>query len=358
MRQFLLTVAVAVGVTGNAAFSQEGCDFNAPVDSRIQACSEVIGTTSSDPERLVSALVTRAFSYQEQNDRHAAIKDIDRAVAIRPDDPTIRELRGQLMFGFEDYAAAIRDFDWVIARYPEAYGSFVSRCLAKSETGDQWGALDDCERALRIEPNLPAAYNNMAMALYRAGASQAAVTDIDLALTAYPDFWGFIDTRAHILLVLDRPEEALSEFVRAAENGVQAVNLYQAALQKKGYFKGALDGQMSEALKVALADCVKDGCNLLAEAGTLANAKGADDQGVRALLVDPDLQCLSKAGFGEDSIFLSGGAIKTLITAEGAVIHVIPASGGLPHVLVRDENGWFAPALSDKARGAIRECNE
>ena len=78
----------------------------------------------------------------------------------------------------------------------------------------------------------------------------------------------FVDTQAHLLSALGRPEEALDSFLRAAElGGPERILWYQEELAAKGYLDGEPTGLLDEATREAFEACVRDDCRLLADAG-------------------------------------------------------------------------------------------
>ena len=70
-------------------------------------------------------------------------------------------------------------------------------------------------------------------------------------------------TRAQILAVLGRADEALAGFEGAiALGGVPLVQAYQRRLAARGYEPGPADGAYGGRTKDALIACVADACNL------------------------------------------------------------------------------------------------
>jgi tetratricopeptide (TPR) repeat protein len=102
------------------------------------------------------------------------------------------------------------------------------------------------------------------MALYLMGRNAEALADVDRSLSLDPGEPATIDTRAHVLAALGRPQEALAEFERAIElGGADLVRAYQDALAKHGYYRDAADGVYGPQVRVALVACLEAGCRLL-----------------------------------------------------------------------------------------------
>ena len=86
--------------------------------------------------------------------------------------------------------------------------------------GDSGGAIDDYGLLIRMEPRYAPAYNGRAWRRFVAGIDYAeALEDIEIGMALQPDNTDFVDTQAHLLSALGRPEEALYSFLRAAELG-------------------------------------------------------------------------------------------------------------------------------------------
>jgi len=360
IRAWLLIVGGALAVVflpANAGAFEGGCNHEAPLETQVSDCGEIIKDPSTDPNDLLVAHFIRGLAHRDLGDPDAAIEDFNQAVAIRPEDPQLREFRGNLLLQLGDFGGAIADLERVIEQYPNAYGSLASLCYARSELGNHWHAIEDCEKALRFEPNSAVAYNNMALALFRVGAHQIALNDIKVALSGGAKNWAFLDTRAHILIALDKPEEAIAGFLEVIElGGATATKFYQDALQAEGYYDGPSDGLFTEALRSAISDCVEDGCGPLAEAGVLPGFAAPEGDNIKSQVLNPTYLCLAKFGLGEDAVFLSNGARKTLVQPDGSVITVVLDSSGKQRVLARDPHGLFAPELADNARAALLNC--
>ena len=79
-----------------------------------------------------------------------------------------------------------------------------------------------------------------------------------------PDILSAVDTRAHVVAALGRPQEALAEFERAIElGGADLVRAYQDALAKHGHYRDAADGVYGPQVRAALVACLEAGCRLL-----------------------------------------------------------------------------------------------
>jgi tetratricopeptide (TPR) repeat protein len=112
---------------------------------------------------------------KRRNDRAGALKLLDQALALNPDNPALYSERARLHAENGDRAAARRDFEQVIAKErPESKSEQVLkarvelarlRCLA----GDHQAALADCDAVLAANANFPEAHRQRAEALLAIG---------------------------------------------------------------------------------------------------------------------------------------------------------------------------------------------
>ena len=350
-RGLLLGPAIALMATASLADLDSCLEGKGTLPDIVASCTEFIDEPSGSDMDLMLAYFVRGLARLQLGDTSEAIGDLDRAVALSSEDPELRELRLQALLADGRYTDALPELDWFMEHFGASHAALVTRCFVKSELGDQWGAISDCEEALKLDPNSQAAYNNTALALYRMGALAIALNDIEVALSGDPKNWAMLDTKAHILAALGRTDEAADTFFAVVELvGEEASGLYREALSGKGY---DLDGASDGALRAAILDCLSAGCGMLGQAGELIEFEAAEGA---PLDLDPTYLCLSEAGLMEDAVFLSNATARTLIGPDGSTITVLRLSGGEPGIVARDARGLFSADLSDRARAALAGC--
>ena len=143
--------------------------------------------------------------------------------------------------------------------------AYNNRGNAYANLGNPARAIEDFDQALRLDPGNVDAYNGRAWALYLLGRNAEALGDVDRSLSLRPGDPAIIDTRAHVLAALGRRNEALGEFERVMRvGGADWVRIYQEALAKHGYYRGAIDGRAYRPqTRAALVACLEAGCRLL-----------------------------------------------------------------------------------------------
>lgn len=139
------------------------------------------------------------------------------------------------------------------------------RALAYSLKGMFAQALNDYDKAIKLNPNFAAALNNRAWAYFKLGQPEQGEGDVERALQLSPGSPYALDTRAHIKQSQGAAEDALKDYDLAMRYGGRDVILmYQCGLRSHGLYFGQLDGRYSRDLFRALRTCVfMQGCDPL-----------------------------------------------------------------------------------------------
>lgn len=135
--------------------------------------------------------------------------------------------------------------------------ALAQRALGYSLQGDYAKAIADYDRAIAMFPNFAVALNNRAWALFRSGAPEKGLPDVEKSLRLNPFSGHTFDTRAHIRQWKGDVAGALADYERAIQlDGERMLKLYQCGLAEAGLFKGAQDGKDSPDFRAALKACV------------------------------------------------------------------------------------------------------
>jgi tetratricopeptide (TPR) repeat protein len=133
-----------------------------------------------------------------------------------------------------------------------------SRAVARRRLGNYEGAFADYAEALRLAPDDPYIRNNRAWAYYKSGQLEKGLADVEIALSVAAPSPPWLDTRAHLLQALGRPEVAERDYLRAMQIGGEVwVKRYQCGLRNAGVYKGEIDGRLSAEVRTALSTCVR-----------------------------------------------------------------------------------------------------
>jgi tetratricopeptide (TPR) repeat protein len=89
--------------------------------------------------------------------------------------------------------------------------------LAKSNSGDNKGAIADLNIAIRLDPQLDNAYNNRGSAKSKLGENKGAISDYDLAIRLNPQYAGAYANRGLVKALLGDKTGAIADLNIAAK---------------------------------------------------------------------------------------------------------------------------------------------
>jgi tetratricopeptide (TPR) repeat protein len=168
----------------------------------IKELSEVL---KSDPEN-VEALYRRGWSYVSTNDADLGYADLNRMVAVAPEDA-----RGYYGRGW--------------AGYVRSQGN--PTVLQDS--------LSDLDKAIELKPDYAEAYSDRGTIRYTLGETEAALKDYSRALELNPDYSFAYFNRGVIYRELDEVDKALADFNRLIELEPDDAEAYYNRANAYGY---------------------------------------------------------------------------------------------------------------------------
>jgi tetratricopeptide (TPR) repeat protein len=132
----------------------------ADINGALQDFSETIRIEPS----YFTAWYFRGLAHVENGDYYSAIYDFTECLRLNPDNIEAHYSRGYAKRKLGDYVGAISDYTQVIDVTTDHADAYTNRGEAKLGKHDYAGAIADFEAALRIEPNLQAAKENLRIA--------------------------------------------------------------------------------------------------------------------------------------------------------------------------------------------------
>ena len=111
------------------------------------------------------AYCLRAGAQREAQRYPDALKDYDRCLELKPDDPAMLISRIRTLLDMKEFDRVIADSGAAIAKYPGAPQLFLYRGLAHFFKGDYAAALKDYDHTLVIAPDFTAAIENKRVVL-------------------------------------------------------------------------------------------------------------------------------------------------------------------------------------------------
>jgi tetratricopeptide (TPR) repeat protein len=124
----------------------------------VKKCTGIIESEGSDKEARVAAHLMRGRCWSELGNSKDAFKDFREALVLAPEKAEIHEASGELYLMHRCYGEAITAFN-NSAKLAGAFSPRLAyaRALAHLSLGNPGACLKDLNRALRLNPNLPAA---------------------------------------------------------------------------------------------------------------------------------------------------------------------------------------------------------
>jgi AsmA family/AsmA-like C-terminal region len=143
------------------------------------------------------------------------IAELDRAIAVNPNDGAALAKRGQFFAMRRNYGSAIKDFDEVIRLRPRDAEAFNNRCWARAIIGDLESALSDCNAALQLRPRYADAFDSRGMINLKFGQPGKAIADYDAALRINPKLASSLYGRGIAKIKNDNPASGSLDIVEA-----------------------------------------------------------------------------------------------------------------------------------------------
>ena len=157
----------------------------------------------------------RGFSKAKLGRYDSAIADYDRSIFLNPNDAKAYVNRGIAKHKLRQYFAAVFDFDEAIRQDPNDAKAYVNRGRAKVGLERYFAAILDFDEAIRQDPNDAKAYVNRGIAKYKLRQYFAAVFDFDEAIRQEPNDAIAYVNRGRAKVELERYFAAILDFDEA-----------------------------------------------------------------------------------------------------------------------------------------------
>jgi tetratricopeptide (TPR) repeat protein len=197
------------------------------------------------PDQAESAYNNRGLLKMDEKDFLGAIEDFNKAIQLNPKESVkMYNNRGLAYLDLGEYSKALADFHQTLELNPRHLKAYYNRARVKQNLNDFKGALEDYDQLLKLNPRFLEAYNNRALLKWDLNDKEGAILDFNEALNRDPLYFQAYINRSLLFISLDRIEEALSDLEKAEKIQPQSalIPLHRGKLylQKNSY---------SEALK-------------------------------------------------------------------------------------------------------------
>jgi len=172
--------------------------------------SDLLTKKAMAPGADSASLLAEAVRCHEE-----AMRELDQAIALKPDDAQAYLDRGNVQADVRRYAEAIRDYDQAIALDPDYTAAWYNRGNCYFSAGRVEEALRDLDRAIALKPDFAQAYVNRGIIHAAARRYAEAMRDYDRAIALKPAYAAAWFRRGSVYAKTGRPEEAPRDLDRA-----------------------------------------------------------------------------------------------------------------------------------------------
>jgi tetratricopeptide (TPR) repeat protein len=227
----LTAALLAIGTAAAAIESRNECaQFSG--DAAIAACDRAIGDHPNDP----FSYFYRGVEYKNRGDLNRSIADYDRAIALNPKIAFFYSNRGNAFRDKGDSKRALADYDQAIALNPALENAYLDRGDYFRNRGEYERAIGDFNQAIRLNPHNAASLNGRCRTFTLAGRElRQALDDCDAARRIAPDVPDIHNSRGLVHLKLGAFDKALEDYEFAmAFDPLDADSLYGHGLAQRG----------------------------------------------------------------------------------------------------------------------------
>jgi len=159
MRQWLAAAAAALALGSTAAATPQFDVIAALQNLRagrgadaLYLLNRAIESRALPPGELADALEWRAYVRMQQRSFGTARLDLDAAIAADKDNALRLRARARFFLRLSDYRAALADIEAVLGRFPTDAENYADYCEALLGLGRRAEALQQCRKAVQVNP--------------------------------------------------------------------------------------------------------------------------------------------------------------------------------------------------------------
>jgi clan AA aspartic protease (TIGR02281 family) len=283
---------------------------------------------------IAQSIIEQAWALERAGKNEEAFQAFQKAVKQFPD--TARVWKGRADVGFILYGdtdAAIRDYDKAIALKPTAVYAYEQRGLLKHWKKDYYGAMGDFSKAIELKPDFDKAYSNRAYSKFKLNQYQDAIQDFNSAIGLNPNYAAAYLGRGDAERELGQYDAAMDDFNKCVGLNPRFKKAYDNRVNDDPNFNGMdkvsvvkmqkVSGNYRIAVQIdgidadffldtgASSVCISD-----AEADNLRKA---------GKLTDNDILGDSKSSFANGSISTSTVIVLRTVRIGNKILYNVPA---------------------------------
>ena len=217
MRFHVVLILLLVGTASWLAPADTESDCRRSVDpvASIRACSEIIVGSAFGPEQKAEAFRRRGSARAAAGAHEDALRDLDSAIKLKPDNAAAYAARGQVRLSYGDNLVANGDLAEAVRLDPRSAEYLIARghaLLVESRPDD---AIADFSAALMLDSKSAIALNNRSLAYRKKGDLDRAISDYSDAISLSPFYGLAFNNRGYAFEAKGRKAEALADFRQA-----------------------------------------------------------------------------------------------------------------------------------------------
>jgi tetratricopeptide (TPR) repeat protein len=182
--------------------------------------------TVSPQQSTTNNFYLQAGDKFNKKDFKGAITDLDKVIAINPNDEKAYGSRGATYAYLKDYPKAIADFNKAISINPKLLAAYYHRGFVYSILKDYPRAIVDFDKAIAINPHLADAYYNRGKAYINLNDDAKAILDYSKAISLNPKFAEVYVNRSIAFKTLKEYSKALSDLEQAISINPKLASAY------------------------------------------------------------------------------------------------------------------------------------
>ncbi len=160
-----------------------------------------------------AAAVAKAMEYAQKGQGNEAIAEFTRAIQLNPENAKSYNNRGQIYSAMSNAELAMADFNKAIEVDPQLIMAYYNRGIIKEANGNINEALDDYSMAIQLGPeNAHVIYNARGLAYAKKGNFIQCIQDCTKALDLNPGYLEAYNNRGLEYAAKGDLDEAISDF--------------------------------------------------------------------------------------------------------------------------------------------------
>lgn len=238
-------VVLGLAISGCSRSESVCIDMDADAKRAAAACTRLLEATDTSSPARAKWLAKRALHEQRLGLLDEAVADLGRAIELTPSDPEFYLERGAVHGGLEDFDSALADFDHAIALDPRPGIGYTNRATVLEKKGEYARSLSDYDRAVKLIPENWVAWDGRCWVRAIVGNDlHGALNDCNRALSLNPANPNSLNSRGLVKFKMDRFREAIDDYnASIAVAPDVASSYYMLGLARRA----AGDGKQSEA---------------------------------------------------------------------------------------------------------------